>query len=46
MRGNAIATQKANDIISAGCDTDVFCLGQVAVEEKPNEITSIPNAIY
>ena len=45
MRGNATATHKANHIVSAWCDTDGFCLGQEAVEEKSNEITAIPPMI-
>ena len=45
MRGNATATQKANHIVSAWCDTDGFCLGQEKVEEKSNEITAIPKLL-
>lgn len=45
MRGNTTATQKPNHIVSAWCDTDGFCLGQEAVEEKSNEITAIPKLL-
>ena len=38
MRGNATATQKANHIVSAWCDTDGFCLGQEAVELKLSHV--------
>jgi len=42
MRGNGNRKQKPNHIVSAWSDEDEFCLGQKAVEEKSNEITTIP----
>ena len=45
MRGNKSREQKANYIVSAWCDMDGFCLGQKKVEEKPNEITAIPQLL-
>lgn len=45
MRGNKSREQKANHIVSAWCDMDGFCLGQKKVEEKPNEITAIPQLL-
>ena len=42
MRGNTQNGSKPSHIVSAWCDEDGFCLGQVAVEEKSNEITAIP----
>ena len=42
MRGNTKNGSKPSHIVSAWCDEDGFCLGQVAVEEKSNEITAIP----
>ena len=34
MRGNTRNGRKPSHIVSAWCDEDGFCLGQVAVEEK------------
>lgn len=45
MRGSKTKTQKAQHIVSAWCDSDGFCLGQKAVEEKTNEITAIPQLL-
>jgi len=45
MRGNRTETQKANHIVSAWSDTDGFCPGQKAAEEKSNEITAIPKLL-
>lgn len=42
MRGNTQKGSKPSHIVSAWCDEDGFCIGQVAVEEKSNEITAIP----
>lgn len=42
MRGNTQNGSKPSHIVSAWCDEDGFCMGQVAVEEKSNEITAIP----
>jgi predicted transposase YbfD/YdcC len=39
--GNGTGTQKANHIVSA-VDEDGFCLGEVLVDKKSNEITAIP----
>lgn len=36
---------KPSHVVSAWCDEDGFCLGQVAVEEKSNEITAIPELL-
>ena len=38
MCGSKSKTHKAQHIVSAWSDTDGFCLGQKAVEEKTNEI--------
>ena len=45
MRGNTQKGQRPSHIVSAWCDEDGFCLGQVAVEEKSNEITAIPELL-
>ena len=45
MRGNTQKGSKPSHIVSAWCDEDGFCLGQVAVEEKSNEITAIPDLL-
>lgn len=45
MRGNTQNGSKPNHIVSAWCDEDGFCLGQVAVHEKSNEITAIPKLL-
>ena len=45
MRGNTQNGQKPSHIVSAWCDEDGFCLGQVAVEEKSNEIKAIPELL-
>ena len=45
MRGNTQKGNKPSHIVSAWCDEDGFCLGQVAVEEKSNEITAIPDLL-
>ena len=42
MRGNTQNSSKPSHVVSAWCDDDGFCLGQVAVSEKSNEITAIP----
>ena len=42
MRGNKRNGSKPSHIVSAWCDSMGYCLGQVAVEEKSNEITAIP----
>jgi predicted transposase YbfD/YdcC len=42
--GNGNALQKANHIVSA-VDESGFCLGEVLVEEKTNEITAIPELL-
>lgn len=46
MCGNTQNGSKASHIVSAWCDEDGFCLGQVAVEEKSNEITAIPRLLH
>ena len=45
MGGNTQNGRKPSHIVSAWCDEDGFCLGQVAVEEKSNEITAIPELL-
>ena len=45
MRGNTQKGSKPSHIVSAWCDEDGFCLGQIAVEEKSNEITAIPELL-
>lgn len=45
MRGNTQNGSKPSHIVSAWCDEDGFCLGQVAVEEKSNEIKAIPELL-
>lgn len=45
LRGNTQKGSKPSHIVSAWCDEDGFCLGQVAVEEKSNEITAIPELL-
>ena len=42
--GNATANQKANHIVSA-VDNNGFCVGEVLVDEKSNEITAIPELL-
>jgi len=44
QRGNGTAEQKANHIVSA-VDDNGFCIGQVRVNEKSNEITAIPDLL-
>ncbi len=44
QRGNGNADQKANHIVSA-VDEEGFCLGEVRVDEKSNEITAIPELL-
>jgi len=44
QRGNGTADQKANHIVSA-VDNDGFCLWEVLVDEKSNEITAIPELL-
>jgi len=44
QRGNATSTQKANHIVSA-VDDRGFCLGEMRVDEKSNEITAIPELL-
>ena len=42
--GNGTVEQKANHIVSA-VDENGFCLGQERVDDKPNEITAIPELL-
>jgi len=42
--GNGRGGQKANHIVSA-VDNDGFCLSEVCVDEKSNEITAIPDLL-
>ena len=44
QRGNGTSAQKANHIVSA-VDERGFCLGEVRVDEKSNEITAIPDLL-
>jgi len=44
QRGNGNKNQKANHIVSA-VDDGGFCLGQLRVDEKSNEITAIPELL-
>jgi len=44
QRGNGTNTQKANHIVSA-VDDRGFCLGEVLVDDKSNEITAIPELL-
>ena len=44
QRGNVTANQKANHIVSA-VDNNGFCVGEVLVDEKSNEITAIPELL-
>jgi predicted transposase YbfD/YdcC len=44
QRGNGNDEQKANHIVSA-VDEDGFCLGEVRVDDKSNEITAMPNLL-
>ena len=44
QRGNGTAQQKANHIVSA-VDNAGFCLWEVLVDEKSNEITAIPELL-
>jgi predicted transposase YbfD/YdcC len=44
QRGNGTAEQKANHIVSA-VDESGFCLSEVPVDEKSNEITAIPELL-
>jgi predicted transposase YbfD/YdcC len=44
QRGNGNAEQKANHIVSA-VDENGFCLGEVRVDDKSNEITAIPELL-
>ena len=45
MRGNTQNGRKPSHVVSAWCDEDGFCLGQVAIEEKSNEIKAIPELL-
>ena len=45
MRGNTRNGSKPSHVVSAWCDEDGFCLGQVAVDKKSNEITAIPELL-
>lgn len=45
MRGNKRNDEKPSHIVSAWCDEDGFCLGQVAIDEKSNEIPAIPELL-
>jgi len=44
QRGNGNDEQKANHIVSA-VDNGGFCVGEVKVDEKSNEITAIPELL-
>ena len=44
QRGNKTNGQKANHIVSAVTDTG-FCVGEVLVDDKSNEITAIPELL-
>ena len=44
QRGNGTAEEKANHIVSA-VDDSGFCLGEVLVDTKSNEITAIPELL-
>jgi hypothetical protein len=44
QRGNGTANQKANHIVSA-VDNNGYCLGEVLVDDKSNEITAIPELL-
>ena len=44
QRGNGTAYQKANHIVSA-VDDKGFCIGEVRVNDKSNEITAIPELL-
>jgi len=44
QRGNGTSYQKANHIVSAVSDTG-FCIGEVMVNDKSNEITAIPELL-
>ena len=44
QRGNGSEDQKANHIVSA-VDDKGFCIGEVRVDEKSNEITAIPELL-
>lgn len=44
QRGNGNKNQKANHIVSA-VDENGFCLGEMCVDEKSNEITAIPELL-
>ena len=44
QRGNGRTGQNANHIVSA-VDNDGFCVGEVLVEDKSNEITAIPRLL-
>jgi predicted transposase YbfD/YdcC len=44
QRGNGTISQKANHIVSA-VDERGFCVGEVRVDEKSNEITAIPELL-
>jgi len=44
QRGNGNDGQKANHIVSA-VDSGGFCVGEVKVDEKSNEITAIPELL-
>jgi predicted transposase YbfD/YdcC len=44
QRGNGTLRQKANHIVSA-VDDDGFCLGEVLVDDKSNEIKAIPELL-
>lgn len=45
MRGNRSSSQKPLHIVSAYAKEEGICFGQVAVEEKSNEITAIPKLL-
>ena len=44
QRGNASASQRANHIVSA-VDERGFCISEIRVDDKSNEITAIPELI-
>ena len=45
VRGNARCNEKPTHIVSAYCSDDGYTLGQIATDEKSNEITAIPELL-
>ena len=45
QRGNGNSVQKANHMVSA-VDNDRFCLGEVMLDDKSNEITVMPDLLH